>query len=172
MSADPTTAKSELAELKDRVAITLGDTRQFIFDLRPMILDDLGLIPTLRRHMESLANRTGVNSNMTVSGIEGRLPAQVEIALFRIAQEALENAVTHGKADSVQVNLEYVDGLLRLTIEDNGSGFAASEVLSASSASGLYGITGMRERANMLGGDLYLDSTSGKGAKVRAEIPI
>ncbi|MBI2953937.1 MAG: sensor histidine kinase [Chloroflexi bacterium] len=171
-TADPEALKPELASLKDTVVDTLRVTRQFIFDLRPMILDDLGLVPTLRRYIESLATKKGTLVNVSSSGAESRLPGRLEIALFRIAQEAIDNALTHGQAGEVQVNVVVLDGLVRLAIDDNGVGFNVDKALAANASRGLRGIKGMLERAQAVGGKVSLDSAAGRGTRVRVEIPL
>lgn len=171
LANDPEAAKSELAGLKTMVTNTLHETRQFIFDLRPMILDDLGLVPTLRRYIESLTTRTSASINLSASGTEGRFPSHMEIGLFRIAQEALDNAITHAKANEIHVTVEADNGFIRLTVEDDGTGFDVEKVSSGPKATGLYGIAGILERARSLGGKISIDSKQGQGTRVSAEVP-
>ncbi len=172
LASEPEIAVSELAGLKSMVVDTLREIRQFIFDLRPMILDDLGLVPTLRRHVESLAARSGTSIKLSISGPERRLPTQMEIALFRITQEAIDNSVIHGKATEILVTIEISDGVIRLAIADNGTGFDVSKVLSAAKATGLYGLAGMKERVQAIGGKISVDSNPGQGTTLSVEAPL
>ncbi len=99
LDLDIARAKSELSGLKSIVNTTLQDTRRFIFDLRPMILDDLGLEPTLRRYIQQFTDKFKVEVGVTINGMNGRLPSQLEVAIFRIVQEALMNVAKHAHAN-------------------------------------------------------------------------
>lgn len=168
---DPGEAKSELADLKNLVANTLRETRQFIFDLRPMILDDLGLVPTVRRHVDAVSGRTDTSIDVSVSGSERRLPAHVEIGLFRIIQEALDNAIAHARAKSIQISIELAEAAVRLGVDDDGVGFDVDQPLAPAKSSGLHGIREMQERAHSLGGKIRLDSGPGQGTRLHVEVP-
>ncbi len=168
---DVARARGELASLKNLVNSTLQATRQFIFDLRPMILDDLGLEPTLRRYLTSFTDKTKVEANIQVSGIKGRLPQHVEVAVFRIVQEALNNVGSHANASLVNVGLELEEGDLTVTVEDNGGGFNASERLKQGQGKAM-GIANMRQRVEMMGGRFEMESEVGRGTKLTTLIPI
>lgn len=171
MDMDVTRARGELASLKNLVNSTLQATRQFIFDLRPMILDDLGLEPTLRRYLTTFTEKTKVEANLQVSGIKGRLPQHLEVAAFRLVQEALSNVATHANASQVQVGIEYEEGDLNVTIEDNGSGFDVESRLAAGQGKAM-GIASMRQRVEMLSGNFDMESEVGRGTRVKAMLPV
>ncbi|MCK4450230.1 MAG: sensor histidine kinase, partial [Anaerolineae bacterium] len=120
---DPEQARAELANLKNAVAATFQKVKGFILNLRPMMLDDLGLIPTLRRYVDSFAKNTGVLTRLLVIGKERRLVSHKEVTIFRLVQELLNNAYEYGHASNVQINLDVGDELVRVSVEDDGSGF-------------------------------------------------
>lgn len=168
---DPDRARVELANLKTAVAATFQKVRGFILNLRPMMLDDLGVVPTLRRYVDSFAENSGVSTHLTVTGKEWRLEPYKEVTIFRLIQELLNNAVEYGHATSVQINLDLGDTLVRASVEDNGSGFELTESLSSPIADQL-GLATMRERVEMLGGQIHFDSGLGRGTKVSFELPV
>jgi len=168
---DPERARAELVNLKNAVAATFQKVRGFILNLRPMMLDDLGLVPTLRRYVDSFTNNTGVLTHLTVIGKERRLVSHKEVAVFRLIQELLNDAYEYGRASSVQINLDVGDELVRVSVEDNGSGFELAETLASPDADRL-GLATMRERVEMLGGQIHFDSGLGRGTKISFELPV
>jgi two-component system sensor histidine kinase DegS len=165
-------ARTELANLKNAVAATFQKVKGFILNLRPMMLDDLGLVPTLRRYVDGFSdNNTGIAVNLTITGKERRFESHKEVTVFRLVQELLNNAVEYGRAGSVQINLDVGESLVRAAVEDNGSGFELSDLLNSPDADRL-GLTTMRERIEMLGGQIHFDSSLGHGTKVSFELPI
>ncbi len=171
MEADMNRAKSEISGLKSMVNDTLQETRRFIFDLRPMILDDLGLLPTLRRYIKDYVEKNKIEVNFVPSGRERRIAGHVETAIFRIIQEALINVTVHANAAHVQVVLDLGDTHANVTIEDDGVGFDVNK-LSLDGQEKSLGITSMGQRIEMLGGQLNIDSTLGRGTRVVAVIPL
>jgi two-component system sensor histidine kinase DegS len=169
---DVARARSELAGLKTLVNDTLQNTRRFIFDLRPMILDDLGLEPTLRRYLQQFGEKNKIEVNFTMQGIKDRLPQPIEVAAYRIIQEALNNVARHAHADHVQVAIEVQDGTLLVMVEDNGSGFNVDEVETRSETNKYLGLAAMRQRAEMFGGEIFVESTPGRGTRVTSGIPL
>jgi two-component system sensor histidine kinase DegS len=167
----PERARSELANLTGAVAATFQTVKGFILNLRPMMLDDLGVVPTLRRYVDSFSDNSGVLTHLTVMGKERRLASHKEVTIFRIVQELLNNAVEHGHASSVQINLDIGDELVRVSVEDNGSGFELTDTLASPDADRL-GLATMRERVEMLGGQIRFDSGLGRGTKVSFELPV
>lgn len=163
--------RSELLSLKNAVSATLRETRKFIFDLRPMTLDDLGLFPTLKRYTQDLMNKTGLPVNFTPRGPEQRLPPTVEISLFRIAQEALSNVVNHAQARQAMVSLYVHEQGVTLTIEDDGVGFDVEQVRHSSQAHPTVGLTSMYERAEMLRTHLQVESIPGRGTRLEVTVP-
>jgi len=168
---DPQRTRAELANLKNAVAATFQDIKGFILNLRPMMLDDLGLVPTLRRCADSFADNSGVLTDLMVSGKEQRLALHKEVTIFRLVQELLNNAREYGRASSVQINLDMGDQFVRVSVEDNGSGFELGEMLASPDADRL-GLATMRERVEMLGGQIHFDSSLGRGTKVSFELPV
>lgn len=171
MEADMNRAKSELSGLKSMVNDTLQETRRFIFDLRPMILDDLGLLPTLRRYIKDYVEKFKIEVNFMPSGRERRFASHVETAIFRIIQEALINVSQHANAVHVQVILDLGEQVATVTIEDDGVGFDVNK-LSLEMREKSLGIASMGQRVEMLNGQLNIDSTLGRGTRVMAIIPL
>ena len=145
----------------------VSELRQISRGLRPPSLDDLGLAAALRKLVADFQARTGVAASYRVEGEARRLAPDVELGLFRIAQEALNNVVRHAAAEHVSVRLRFHEAEARLTVADDGSGFVPGRAAETS-----LGIAGMRERASLLGGRLEVSSAPGKGATVRASIPL
>lgn len=172
IQSDPRRAQGELGNLKGLVNSTLQDTRKFIFELRPMTLDDLGLIPTLRRYVTDLGARFQVQIALVAPQGEQRLPKPVEVPVFRVAQEALANAVQHGRATQVRVSVSLLSDNVVLTVEDNGAGFDVEQALAKAAARQTMGIASMQERAEMLGGWLRIESARGHGSRVELSIPM
>jgi len=168
---DPDRARAELINLKGAVAATFQKVKGFILNLRPMMLDDLGVVPTLRRYVDSYADNSGVLTNLTVTGKERRLESHREVTIFRLIQELLNNAYEYGRASSVQINLDIGDQLVRASVEDNGSGFELTDALASPDADKL-GLATMRERVEMLGGQIHFDSSLGRGTKASFEMPV
>lgn len=171
MDADVNRAKSEITGLKSMVNEILQETRRFIFDLRPMILDDLGLLPTLRRYIKDYVEKNKIEVNFLPSGRERRLPTHVETAIFRIIQEALINVAIHANAAHIQVVLDMGDSAATVTVEDDGVGFDINK-LSLELQQKSLGIASMGQRIEMLGGQISIDSTLGRGTRVMAHIPL
>jgi len=170
LDIDIARAKAELSGLKSAVNTTLQDTRRFIFDLRPMILDDLGLEPTLRRYVQQFTDKHKTEVGITINGINGRLPNQLEVAIFRIVQEALTNVATHAHAAHAQVTIEAVGDGITVIVEDDGQGFNVDD--SRLRDPKLMGLTTMRQRAEMFGGQISFDSAPGRGTRVVTTLPV
>lgn len=168
---DAERARTELASLKSAVATTFQVVKGLILNLRPMMLDDLGLMPTLRRYVDSFSNNSGISANLMITGKEKRIESHKEVTVFRLIQELLNNAVEYGRATSVQVSLDMGESLVRTSVEDNGGGFELSDTLNSSDADRL-GLATMRERVEMLGGQIHFDSGLGRGTKVSFELPV
>jgi two-component system, NarL family, sensor histidine kinase DegS len=167
MDVDATQAREELTNLKASAMGTFQKVRNFIFELRPMMLDDLGLVPTVRRYADAFKEQTGLDINVTVTGNERRLEPYVEVMLFRAIQELLGNTARHAQATMVKIMLDLGQERVRVSVDDNGKGFDP-EVLQQGNNLGLRLI---RERAEMLGGNFEVDSTVGKGTRVSFAVP-
>ncbi len=146
-----------------------AETRRAIYDLRPLILDSMGLVPALREHAASFSQLNGVPCALYLSGTCVRLPADTEVAVYRIVQEALNNVATHAQATSVQLFVDFTPGTVRVVVQDDGRGFDV-DALPASPRRHL-GLIGMRERAESVGGKLEIRSRPGEGTRVILEVP-
>jgi two-component system sensor histidine kinase DegS len=167
---NPDRAKTELNALKSAAASTFSDIKDFIFDLRPMMLDDLGVVPTLRRYVESFQEKNGVTVPITVTGVERRLESHIEVTIFRGVQELLSNALSHAQATQIQVLLDLNQDQILAVVEDNGSGFNVEDALNNNNRT--IGLTSLRERIEMLGGELNIQSSLGQGARIEFTIPV
>lgn len=168
---NPEQVKTELNSLKELARISLKDVRKIIYDLRPMSLDDLGLIPTVQRFISNYMAETKQNVELNVFGDSVALAPIVELASFRIIQESLNNIKKHAGADNVHVKLEYMKEAIKLVVSDNGKGFNKENVKSQDIDGG-YGLLSMKERVDLLNGKLDVISTPGKGTKIFASIPL
>ena len=163
---DPEVAIAKLGELKTLTGEALQQVRGFVRDLRPTYLEELGLVPTL----EMLAGEAGATFQM--HGKEQRLDTERELALFRITQEALRNVSKHAQATQVSVDVVFRPNEVTVTIQDNGVGFDAPATPNAYAQTGHFGLTGMQERAQLLGGNVYVQSERGKGTRLVAYVPL
>jgi two-component system sensor histidine kinase DegS len=168
LDVDAGQAKEELGNLKAAAMGTFQKVRNFIFELRPMMLDDLGLIPTIRKYVDAFKDQTGLDISLTVTGNEHRLEPYLEVMIFRAVQELLGNASRHSQATLVKILLDMGNEVIRVSVDDNGKGFDSVSVLSGSSL----GLKLIRERAEMLGGTFTVDSAAGKGSRISFSIPI
>ncbi len=167
-------APSEVLFLKDLQAqLNRGvqSVHRFVQDLRPSLLDDLGLIPALRSLVKGLQESDGIGTDLKVLGAEKRFSPEVELLLFRIVQEALNNIRRHAQASEAQVVMEFAENRIKVTISDNGRGFELSGRVDDLPRSGKLGLAGMQERARLLGGTLEMRSTPDKGTTLIVEIP-
>ncbi len=167
-------APNEVLFLKDLQAqLNRGvqSVHRFVQDLRPSLLDDLGLIPALRSLMKDLQEYDGIGTSLKVIGGEGRFSPEFESLLFRIVQEALNNIRRHAQASEAKVVIDFAGDKVKVTISDNGQGFELGEGVDDFPRSGKLGLAGMRERARLLGGTLEVKSTPGKGTTLIVEVP-
>jgi two-component system sensor histidine kinase DegS len=162
--------------------------RRFSRDLRPSVLDDLGLLPALEWLMANLVEEDGIKTELKVYGDRRRLPPEAELALFRIAQEAFSNVRRHSQASQVVTVVEFSEGRaspesvlsqvegqsrrVRITVEDNGQGFELPARTGDLATAGKLGLIGMHERAHLLGGTLTVRSEPGKGTTVTVDVPV
>jgi two-component system, NarL family, sensor histidine kinase DegS len=155
---DPDKAREELASLKDSAASTFGKVRDFIFDLRPMMLDDLGLAPTVRRYSEAFEEKSGLDINCVITGTERRLNSTREVLVFRAVQEFLANVREHAQATQVKIMLDMDDHQVRAVVEDNGKGFNPDS-LNGGDDLRPGGIKRLRDRVEQLGGELSIEGS-------------
>lgn len=160
----------ELAQLKQLVKESLREVRKIIFNLRPMALDDLGLVPTLHRYLENLREQDAIPVELKVSGHEQRLHTAIEVAVFRLIQEAVNNARRHAQATAIDVRLTFGPTHLVVNVEDNGVGFDPEEVYRSWANRESFGIMSMRERIELLDGEFKLKSEVGRGTLIVARV--
>lgn len=160
-----------IEELRRQTDNILGEIRRFSQDLRPSILDDLGLVPALEWLTFDLSQDFGIDIDIDVIGPLRRFPPEVELVVFRIAQEALRNVWKHAEASKAWVSLEFAADETILTVKDNGKGFELPERAQSLAAIGKLGLAGMQERAQLIGGRLTLHSEPGKGTTVTLMFP-
>ena len=167
------------AGLRDRLidARSLADEvdeqiSELALDLRPSLLDDLGLLPTLKWYLDRYSQRTGIEVAMEFTGMEGRLPDEVETTLYRVIQEALNNIVKHAQASKVDLSLERTGATVTANIRDDGSGFDVEETQNSTSSPQGVGLLGIKDRVSTLGGYAEIRSGTGHGTRIRIEIPL
>jgi PAS domain S-box-containing protein len=165
----PEKVKPRLSEAQALANELMARVRELSLDLRPAMLDDLGLLPALLWHFERYTARTNVRVDFEHSGLERRFLSEIETAAYRIVQEALTNVARHANVHEVTVDLRADEHTLSMRIDDRGRGFDPEVALAAS---GSVGLVGMRERAALLGGRLTVTSTPGRGTQVMAELPL
>lgn len=162
--------KRKIAHTQRLVETSVNAVHRFARELRPAVLDDLGLIPALHAFSQTLADRKKIRIHLTAfAGVEA-LPAPKRTVLFRVAQEALNNVARHAEATEIRIGITPVPGGIRMEIVDNGKSFHVRKTLLARTNKRL-GLIGMKERIEMIGGRLAIDSSPGKGTTVRTDIP-
>ncbi|MBT9153610.1 MAG: Signal transduction histidine-protein kinase/phosphatase DegS [Firmicutes bacterium] len=170
LDADLAQVRGELRSLKEVVRGSIKDIRKVIFDLRPMALDDLGLVPALKRYISDVKEQRGLLVELSVQGLDRRMPSVVEVASFRIVQEGLNNVLKHARAAKVQVKIEFGKDALLISITDDGQGFAVDEALTERGEH--FGLLSMRERVQLLEGTCQIESAPGRGASIMVRLPI
>jgi len=163
---------SHLEGLRQQAERILDGVHRFSQDLRPSVLDDLGLVPALEWLASDMTEHLGIAVDMKVLGSVRRFPPEIELVLFRIAQEALRNVWKHSGASKARVTVEFGDGKAVLMVEDEGNGFELPERIDDLTVTGKLGLAGMQERAQLIGGSLRLESKPGKGTTVTLEAPV
>jgi len=153
LKEDKEQALNELDDFKDIVRSSVKDIRKIIYDLRPMSLDDLGLVPTLRKYIDDFTTDTGILVELMIRGEERALPSSYEVTIFRLVQEALTNMRKHSDANSGRVQIEFTRNDIKILIIDDGKGFDQNSDFENS-----YGIISMKERCKLLQGDFKISS--------------
>ncbi len=168
-SVDATKRIGEVKQLLDNV---LQEAREISYNLMPSVLDDFGLGPGLQSLCEQFSKRTGLKISFHEHGLTDRMSPNVEIGVYRIAQEALNNIAKHAEAKKVSVQIVRKENTLQMTVEDDGKGMEGGVPLAKPTTSGGTGLVSMRERASSFGGTLVVDSSLGKGTVISVEIPV
>jgi signal transduction histidine kinase len=165
-------SKREAINLREMLGRTAGEVERISRSLRPGVLNELGLVAVLRDTTRSFADRTGVSLKLTCVRLARRLPADTELTLYRILQEALRNVEKHSRARRISVELTRRGDIVRLAIHDDGIGFDANRPLANRKGKRGLGLVSIRERAAYVGGALNVKSAPGKGTTIRAQIPL
>jgi PAS domain S-box-containing protein len=168
---DPKVTK-RLASASSLLSQTDEWVSELALDLRPYMLDDLGLVSALRWYANRYAKRLDIEVEMEAIDFEGRLTPELETALYRVVQEALTNVAKHAQANQVKIRLERKKAAVAAIVEDDGQGFDVETMAGPSAPERGAGLLGMRERASFLGGTLSIESTPGKGTRLAIEIPV
>lgn len=164
---DQNAAREELENLKQSATRSFQKVRDFIFELRPMMLDDLGLVPTLKRYVEAFKEQNNLDVRFAVTGVERRLESYIEVMIFRAIQELMGNAVRYSQASKINVHIDITDATVKVGVEDNGKGFDIDTMLESTGM----GVKVIKERVEMLGGHIELDSTLDQGSTITFQIP-
>ncbi|EGW41847.1 sensor histidine kinase [Desulfosporosinus sp. OT] len=169
LEIDPSRVKAELTDLKDLVRSNLQDIRRIIFDLRPMALDDLGILPAISKYLKNFQENYGITCELRIEGREKRVLPAMEVAIFRLIQEGMTNVAKHARSVKVDVTLIYQEDWTIARIQDYGTGFEVNSLFTVSGEH--YGLIGMRERVEMFSGLFSVQSTLGKGTTIELSIP-
>lgn len=167
-----TSVKEELVDLKSQVRGGLEEVRKIIFNLRPMALDDLGIVPTIRKYVQDFEEKNKIRTQFNLVGRESRLPSGMEIAIFRLVQEAFSNVAKHANATFVSAELTFEKDQVQIYIVDNGEGFDVKLTEQEIAKGNNFGMLGMRERLELLEGKMDIVSEKNSGTKITMLIPI
>ncbi|MFO0891253.1 MAG: response regulator [Isosphaeraceae bacterium] len=171
-TADLDSIREPLEYCLDVVGRLLTKVRGLSLDLHPSLLEDFGLVTALRRHIGSVVSRTGLAVSLEADESIDRFERELETVCYRVAQEALTNAIRHGKASKVRIRLCTKACRLELTVADDGEGFDPEAALERATGGESLGLVGMRERVSLVGGEMAIISSPGKGAQVKASFPL
>ncbi len=163
-------AREQAEWIRDTVLQVSENVRRLSLDLRPSILDNIGLVPALRWLVDRLNQENGIDTRIVVKGAKRKPPPGTDVIIFRIVQEALSNIRRHSEATKVWVALEFVPEFFRITVQDNGRGFPLPETMAKLTTEGKLGLIGMQQRAKFLDGTVKIHSEPGKGTSVSLEV--
>lgn len=166
----PEKVRDELIALQDLVRASLADVRKIISDLRPMVLDELGLAPAIKRYLSDYEAQSGVKIKYIFTGRPKRLDNSIEIALYRIIQEAVSNIKKHARAKNANIKMNMLSDKVNIFIKDDGAGFDLSQIL-AGGENEKYGLLGIQERVKILKGELNISTVPGRGTEISISIP-
>ena len=161
--------------LEESIAVidqTIRQVRNLSLDLRPSLLDDLGLVPALRWYVDRQAQRSGLNLQLIAEPLQTKPPPEVETACFRVVQDALTNAMNHARAQRVRIELRQQEAELHVVVHDDGIGFDVAQQHARATRGESMGLLSMEERAALLGGRLEIISTHARGTEVHACFPL
>jgi two-component system, NarL family, sensor histidine kinase DegS len=173
IDVDMEKAKEELRMLKKIVRDNLQEVRKIIYNLRPMSLDDLGLVPTLQRYVMTFQEESGIAVSFKTRGVFDDIKPIISLTVFRIVQEAISNINKHAFAENVTISIEFLDELLKLYIYDDGKGFNTEDLKTRNEdINSGFGLFSMRERIELLNGEFSINSERGKGTRLNIGIPL
>lgn len=161
-----------IENVKQFASRALADTRRLIMDLRPPVLDDLGLVSAVRMLAETRLEQQGVSVSISAEGLQTRLPPHLEVTIFRVLQEAINNCARHARAQAVGIDLRSDGDRFQARVEDDGLGFDTGVIRLGADGKRSLGLVGMRERASLLGGTLEIRSRPGRGTTVSLDVPV
>ncbi len=167
---DSPTVKQRLESIRDMIISVSQDLRRLSIDLRPTVLDDLGLIPSLRWLVDVFQQESKIEATIEITGEQKPISKKITVLIFRIVQEALNNARRHSAASRVAVNIQFTSTTIQATIQDNGRGFQVPRTYDALMYQGKLGLIGMQQRTQVLNGYLTVNSQSGKGTIISVEV--
>jgi signal transduction histidine kinase len=169
LPGDRAEAKETLSQLRSLAERALEDLRKLIYDLRPEVLDRLGLVPALRSYAKSYLENQNIKVRFHFLGLKHRIPPQVEVTLFRVIQETITNIVRHSGASMVDIQVVATNSAVTATIHDNGKGFDVETALQSPQS---WGLRGIQERVAIVGGELRIESTAEQGTRIQVQIPL
>lgn len=167
----PMELNNEITNLTNMLGEQIQDIRRILYDLRPIILDNYGLVPAIQSHAGKIQEQNGIKINLSIQGEDLRFTPQIEITLFRIIQEALNNVIKHSGATMVDIKFAADEHKVQMSIRDNGTGLKEGQIDLPKSDSGL-GLVSIQERALLLNGTCTIDSWPGQGTRIRITVPI
>jgi two-component system sensor histidine kinase DegS len=173
---DPERAAEELNNLKSTASVTFQKVRDFIFDLRPMMLDDLGVVPTVRRYVDSFREKNDIEVKLDILGDERRLETHREVLIFRAIQELMAQARDYANATSVSIRLDMTSNTIKIQVVDNGRGFDAESIFSASEDQPVadpraQSLVTLKEKFELVAGSFSSQSSETDGTTIRLELP-
>lgn len=171
---NPARAAEELSTLKNVASVTFQKVRDFIFDLRPMMLDDLGVIPTIKRYVDSFKEKNDINVTLDIIGEERRLQSHREVMIFRGIQELMVNARDYANASEIEIKIDISGNKIKISVQDNGRGFDAEAAFSGEDGfhnPRVQNLITLREKFELIGGSATVFSTETEGTTVRLEVP-
>jgi two-component system, NarL family, sensor histidine kinase DegS len=171
---NPERAAEELGNLKTTASVTFQKVRDFIFDLRPMMLDDLGVVPTVRRYVDSFREKTDIETNLEIMGEERRLQTYREVMLFRSIQDLMGHVRDYAGANQLKVKLDMSGNRIKVMVEDNGRGFDSGAIFTTDEShldTRAQGILTIKEKFELVGGSIAVNSDENSGTSVRLELP-
>lgn len=170
LELDSGRVKAELKDLKNLVRMNLQDIRRIIFDLRPMVLDDLGFVPALLKYIDNFRNTYGINCELIIEGKEKRIIPAMEVALFRLIQEGMTNVAKHAKTDRATITITFQEEWTITKVKDYGQGFNVEKAFETPGEH--FGLLGMRERVEMFLGQFSIESSFEQGTMIEIAIPV